>query len=98
MLRMLEWRLVDWRHAVICKSYLQQRTIHTGIDDIEIKVPKVKRSAAATEYASSAYFIALSEVCKKPQRVVSMSLACEVHQMGYPPAVIFMNGHCCTSL
>ncbi|RLR18329.1 IS256 family transposase, partial [Sodalis-like symbiont of Bactericera trigonica] len=34
--------LDDGRHAVVRNGYLPQRTIQTGIGDVEIKVPKVR--------------------------------------------------------
>lgn len=37
-----ERRLDDGRHAVVRNGYLPQRTIQTGIGDVEVKVPKVR--------------------------------------------------------
>ncbi|MBL0586906.1 transposase, partial [Aeromonas caviae] len=37
-----ELRLPDGRQAVVRNGYLPQRTIQTGIGDVEIKVPKVR--------------------------------------------------------
>ncbi|MGP1924321.1 MAG: hypothetical protein ACTS73_05320 [Arsenophonus sp. NEOnobi-MAG3] len=38
-------------HELIRNSYLPQQTIQTGIDDIKIKLPKVRRIVAPIEYA-----------------------------------------------
>ena len=40
--RHAEHRLPDGRKAVVHNGYLPERTVQTGIGDVEIKVPKVK--------------------------------------------------------
>lgn len=35
-------RLPDGRQAVVRKCYLPERTVQTGIGDVEVKVPKVR--------------------------------------------------------
>ena len=37
-----ELRLPDGRQAVVRNGYLPERTIQTGVGDVEIKVPKVR--------------------------------------------------------
>lgn len=47
-------RLPDGRQAVVRNGYLPQRTIQTGIGDVEIKVPKVRdRSGSGINFTSS---------------------------------------------
>ncbi|MGP1923910.1 MAG: hypothetical protein ACTS73_02925 [Arsenophonus sp. NEOnobi-MAG3] len=58
-----EWRLLNrqgvmswcWSITAICHSKLYR----TAIDDLEIKVPKVRKIAAAMEYAPTASWYAL---------------------------------------
>ena len=49
-----ELRLPDGRQAVVRNGYLPQRTIQTGIGDVEIKVPKVRdRSGSGINFTST---------------------------------------------
>jgi len=49
-----EHRLPDGRQAVVRNGYLPERTIQTGIGDVEIKVPKVRdRSGSGINFTSS---------------------------------------------
>jgi len=49
-----EHQLPDGRQAVVRNGYLPERTIQTGIGDVEIKVPKVRdRSGAGINFTSS---------------------------------------------
>ena len=47
-------KLVDGRQMVVRNGYLPERTIQTGIGDVEIKVPKVRdRSGSGIKFSSS---------------------------------------------
>ena len=47
-------KLADGRQAVVCNGYLPERTIQTGVGDVEIKVPKVRdRSEQGIKFNSS---------------------------------------------
>src|SRR5699024_10266008 len=47
-------QLDDGRQAVVRNGYLPQRTVQTGIGDVEVKVPKVRdRSGLGTRFNSS---------------------------------------------
>lgn len=47
-------RLPDGRKAVVRNGYLPERTVQTGIGDVEIKVPKVRdRSGSGVRFNSS---------------------------------------------
>ena len=47
-------RLPDGRLAVVRKGYLPERTIQTGIGEVEIKIPKVRdRSGSGIKFNSS---------------------------------------------
>jgi transposase-like protein len=49
-----EHRLPDGRKAVVRNGYLPERTVQTGIGDVEIKVPKVRdRSGSGVRFNSS---------------------------------------------
>ena len=49
-----EHRLPDGRKAVVRNGYLPERTVQTGIGDVEIKVPKVRdRSGSGVRFTSS---------------------------------------------
>ena len=49
-----ELRLPDGRQAVVRNGYLPERTIQTGVGDVEIKVPKVRdRSGCGISFTSS---------------------------------------------
>ncbi|MGP1924882.1 MAG: hypothetical protein ACTS73_08595 [Arsenophonus sp. NEOnobi-MAG3] len=77
-------------YAFVHKSYLQQRTIQISIDDIEIKVPKVRKEisrATATKYPLIALgAIALFKASPKRSNSCYHDCTCEAY-----PAVIFMN-------
>lgn len=50
----VEHRLSDGRQAVVRNGYLPERTVQTGIGDVEVKVPKVRdRSGAGVCFNSS---------------------------------------------
>ena len=52
--RHAEHRLPDGRKAVVRNGYLPERTVQTGIGDVEIKVPKVRdRSGSGVRFNSS---------------------------------------------
>ena len=47
-------RLPDGRQAVVRNGYLPERTVQTGIGDVEIKVPKVRdRSGSGIRFNST---------------------------------------------
>jgi transposase-like protein len=49
-----EYRLQDGRQAVVRNGYLPERTVQTGIGDVEIKVPKVRdRSGSGIRFNSA---------------------------------------------
>ncbi len=48
-----DMKLVDGRQAVVRNGYLPERTIQTGIGDVEIKVPKIRdRSGSGIHFTS----------------------------------------------
>lgn len=52
--RHAEHRLPDGRKAVVRNGYLPERTVQTGIGDVEIKVPKIRdRSGSGVRFNSS---------------------------------------------
>ncbi|EOG7770311.1 IS256 family transposase [Vibrio cholerae] len=52
--RHAEHRLPDGRKAVVRNGYLPERTVQTGIGDVEIKVPKIRdRSGSGVRFTSS---------------------------------------------
>lgn len=50
----IQRRLPDGRQVVVRNGYLPERTIQTGIDDVDIKVPKVRDRSGSSIYFTSA--------------------------------------------
>ena len=75
-------RLPDGRQAVVRNGYLPERTIQTGIGDVDIKVPKVRDRSGSGIHFTSALLELLSNLVYEVRRRSCLTLPLPVLRPG----------------